>query len=790
MRKAFFKRLCSLTLALALVCSLAPAALASTDAKGHWDSEFATLADAHKVADLLNIQMMCEGMVLLKNGKPGQPVLPLDPAKDGITMLGAASYNVVSGGMGSGAGGGIDVTMQQSLRDAGFKVNPLMERTYADLPQSMYMGAVSAGVRAYKWSVVQEDPACVKSAEYSLKNYRNVIWTLSRVGCEGSDGFTSNVPNNADPSKHFLQLSDNEEKMLAYLTELKEAGKIDSVTVMIGSANVMEMGPLQDSDAIDCIFWLGQPGPNGLAAVGKLLSGEANPSGKTVDIWNANHKADPTWFNFGDNTQHDSWAFNEETQKWEKLDDEAHPRFNNNAYADGKADPRTNTLEYEEDVYLGYKWYETACAEDALRQLPTYDAAYASEADPNGYYNRGNGVVYPFGYGLSYTTFAQEFVTTADELAAAINEQAALAQDDADLAAHELLGVSVVRIDGQTVLAVPQSAVHQRRPLDVQLGLLLQRLGVKAQGLKRLVRLDEQQRGGALVALAALDAHDAVLDHVDATKAVAASNLICLDDGIKQRHLLTVDGRGDALLKTNDDGLGLVGAVLPVLGHRPDVCGRRVPGVLQHAALDGTAPQVVVDGVGLLLGGGHGHAVGLRPLHLLVTRLEIPLAHRGDELERGIEGLDGGLEAHLVVALAGAAVGDVLRAVLVGEVDEPLRDQRAGQGGEQRVDALVLAVGPDCLREDLLGVLLAHVDCLGDDGAHVVGLLLDGAEVALVLADVAADGDDVHVLLNLEPLDDDGRVQTAGVREDDLFLLCHDVLFLSICCTHADDNRV
>ena len=432
MRKAFFKRLCSLTLALALVCSLAPAALASTDAKGHWDSEFATLADAHEVADLLNIQMMCEGMVLLKNGKPGQPVLPLDPAKDGITMLGAASYNVVSGGMGSGAGGGIDVTMQQSLRDAGFKVNPLMERTYADLPQSMYMGAVSAGVRAYKWSVVQEDPACVKSAEYSLKNYRNVIWTLSRVGCEGSDGFTSNVPNNADPSKHFLQLSDNEEKMLAYLTELKEAGKIDSVTVMIGSANVMEMGPLQDSDAIDCIFWLGQPGPNGLAAVGKLLSGEANPSGKTVDIWNANHKADPTWFNFGDNTQHDSWAFNEEAQKWEKLNDEDHPLFNNNAYADGKADTRTNTLEYEEDVYLGYKWYETACVEDALRQLPTYDAAYASEADPNGYYNRGNGVVYPFGYGLSYTTFAQEFVTTADELAAAINEQAANGQADVD----------------------------------------------------------------------------------------------------------------------------------------------------------------------------------------------------------------------------------------------------------------------------------------------------------------------------------------------------------------------
>ena len=165
--------------------------------------------------------------------------------------------------------------------------------------------------------------------------------------------------------------------------------------------------------------------------------------------------------------------------------------------------------------------------------------------------------------------------------------------------------------------------------------------------------------------------------------------------------------------------------------------------------------------------------MGLGPLHLGVTRGEVPLAHRRDNLEGRVKRTDGGLEAHLVVALASAAVGDVLGAILVRDVHEVLGDDGARKRGEQRVDALVLAVCPDGLGDDCLGVLLAHVDGLGGDGAHVEGLLLDPREVLLVLAYVAADGDDVHVLLDLQPLHDDGRVQTTGIREDDLFLLSH-----------------
>ena len=363
--------------------------------------------------------------------------------------------------------------------------------------------------------------------------------------------------------------------------------------------------------------------------------------------------------------------------------------------------------------------------------------------------------------GVALVIGGQVVVVEAVVGAQAVDEQAALAELDADLSGDELLRVRVVGVDRVAVLREPEAAVDGGRPLDVELGLLLERLGVETERLERLVRLDEEKRGRALVALAALDAHDAVLDHVDATEAVAAGDLVRLDDEVEQVHLLAVERRRDAALETDDDSLGLGGAVLGVGGHRPDVRGGRVPGVLEDAALDGATPEVVIDGVGLLVGGGHGHAVLLRPLHLGVARGEVPHADGRDELDRGVEGANRGLEAHLVVALARAAVRDVLRAVLVRDVHEVLGDDGAREGREQRVDALVLAVGPDGLRHDLLGVLGTHVDGLGGDGAHVECLLLDPLEVLLVLTDVSADGNHVHVLLDLQPLDDDGRVETA-----------------------------
>ena len=282
---------------------------------------------------------------------------------------------------------------------------------------------------------------------------------------------------------------------------------------------------------------------------------------------------------------------------------------------------------------------------------------------------------------------------------------------------------------------------------------------------------DERQGAGNLIALAALEAHQTILDQVQATKAVVAGDLVEGDDDLGELHLLTVDGDGLAGLKLN---LGIrrgVGRVLGVLGHNPSVVERLVPGILQVTALNGTTPQVVVDGVGVVVGTlGNRHVVGVGIGDLVGTALQVPLANRGDNLELGVEGLDGSLEADLVVTLAGAAVGDVGRAKLVGDLNKLLGKQRARQGGKQRILVLVHGVCGDGLGQELIGELVAQVEHLTIQNAQVKRLLLLGIQASLLLAHVAADANDIEILLVLEPLDTYRCIKTTGICENDFFL--------------------
>ena len=282
---------------------------------------------------------------------------------------------------------------------------------------------------------------------------------------------------------------------------------------------------------------------------------------------------------------------------------------------------------------------------------------------------------------------------------------------------------------------------------------------------------DERQGAGNLVALAALEAHQTILDQIQTAKAVVAGDLVERDDDLGELHLLAVDGDGLAGLKL-DLGVGRgIGRVLGVLGHNPGVVKRLVPGILQVTALDGAPPQVVIDGIGVVVGTlGNRHVVGVGVGDLVRTALQIPLTNRGDNLELGVEGLDGGLKTNLVVALASAAVGDIGGAELVGDLDELLGKQRAGQGGEQRVLVLVHGVGGDGLGQELIGELIAQVEHLAVQNAQVEGLLLLGIQAGLLLAHVAADANDIEILLILQPLDTYGCIKTTGICENDFFL--------------------
>ena len=347
----------------------------------------------------------------------------------------------------------------------------------------------------------------------------------------------------------------------------------------------------------------------------------------------------------------------------------------------------------------------------------------------------------------------------------------ALKELQTDGTGHELLGIGHKGVERVLERAVPLAVIHGGGPILLELNLGLEQVALNADVLKRLVGGDKRQGAGNLIALTALEAHQTILNKVETAKAVVARNLVEGDDDLGEFHLLAVDGDGLAGLKLN---LGIrrgIGRVLGILGHNPGVVERLVPGILQVAALNGTTPQVVVDGIGVVVGTlGNRHVVGVSIGDLVGTALQIPLANWGDNLKLGVEGLDGSLEADLVVTLAGAAVGDVGRAKLVSDLDKLLGEQRARQGGKQRVLVLVHGVCSDGLGQELIRELVAQVEHLAIKNAQVERLLFLGIQAGLLLAHVAADANDIEILLVLEPLDTYGCIKTTGICENDFFL--------------------
>ena len=150
------------------------------------------------------------------------------------------------------------------------------------------------------------------------------------------------------------------------------------------------------------------------------------------------------------------------------------------------------------------------------------------------------------------------------------------------------------------------------------------------------------------------------------------------------------------------------------------------------------------------------------------ARGETPVAPGGDHLDVGLERVGREFEPHLVVALAGRAMGDGVGADLAGDFDQALGDQRPGDRGAEQILPLVLGVGAEHREHVVAHEFLAHVldeDVLGLDPEHF-GFLARGLEL-LALAEVGGEGDDLRAVGRLQPLEDDGGVEPAGIGEDD-----------------------
>lgn len=385
-----------------------------TSAEGKYYADFNSFEEEQEYAAELNAQILAESTILLKNKNNA---LPLSSKQKNISLFGYRSYNIFTGGIGSGEVKGESKTLTQSLTSAGFKVNPRLAYLYSYQYDKRTISTHEAAVNFDQ--TVEVNPDFVSTAKSSFNLYGDAaIFTIGRNGGEADDVMMANVPTHTDKTDHYLQLDDNEKKLLAMIKEWKSAGYFKTVIILINSGNTVQIPELEDDDNIDAILWMGFPGNDGIMGLGKILNGEISPSGRTVDVWAANFKTDPTWFNMGGSEPFITSS-----------DDPAKFRYNDVFKSNGEKDGKTDNLQYEEGIYVGYRWYETAAVTTAAGEMvssaspSTTDSVLKSEAvhyeaskdtytGNDIYYNRSTGVVYPFGYGLSYTSFSQKIVDT------------------------------------------------------------------------------------------------------------------------------------------------------------------------------------------------------------------------------------------------------------------------------------------------------------------------------------------------------------------------------------------
>ncbi len=404
-----------------------------------------------KYGEKLNGRMADEGFVLLKN----DGFLPMAKGLK-LSVVGKSSTNLSRGGAGSGSGsisrGVTGIDLQQSLVDAGFVINDALTEFYNDKALSGD-GRKNGNTnwRGISQVEIGETPMNSYSSELidSLDDYNDaIIQVITREGSEGCDvKMVDARDNNTDyplTSKHALELTDNEQ---ALFDEAKK--HTDHIIIVINSSNIFECDNFMKDPKVSGVLWIGNPGDVGPGAVGRILCGDVNPSGRTVDTWARDFTKDPTYQNFSDNQQHNPAINPTELQGYAPIDTmlnpdgtpmrsygtyKAYTDYNNIPYGadyelthipqqfsiDNKIMPGgvngvkpAAYISYEEGVYLDYRYYETVYA----------DMLSTSKKEADAWYNGEEGVVYPFGYGLSYTTFDQEIVWTNKKKGSTLTEK-------------------------------------------------------------------------------------------------------------------------------------------------------------------------------------------------------------------------------------------------------------------------------------------------------------------------------------------------------------------------------
>lgn len=369
----------------------------------YFQSEFSSVKDVIDAKEELAVEISREGTVLFKN----DGTLPLAKS-DAVTIWGLNSISPTFGGLiGSTVGVNYDkgqrtVTLIDAMKERGFAVNDTMLELYnSEAAQSYYRKAAFFGQEVPGHSLVPVFwPMYAPSEEYivgelpaseyteaalsSAKDTTAVVF-ISRDSSEASDYSLAMQATNGDHFERVLALSDYEKDMIALAKE-NSNGK---VIVVLNSDMTMEIDELKHDDGISAIVWAGLPGAYGFYGVADVISGDANPSGHIADTYAVSSISAPAMQNFGVYT------------------------FTNASITDAgvlTGDDRGDWYIVEtEGIYVGYKYYETRY-EDAVLGRSNADSASGVFAS-DGAWDYASEMSYPFGYGMSYTTFDQELLS-------------------------------------------------------------------------------------------------------------------------------------------------------------------------------------------------------------------------------------------------------------------------------------------------------------------------------------------------------------------------------------------
>ncbi len=325
-----------------------------------------------------------EGIVLLENNNN---LLPM-ASGDKLNVFGWASINPILGGAGSGALNDAyeTVGILKSLNDAGIQTNTALSDFYTAYKPDRPV----VGMWDQDWTLPEPNISAYSDDLISgAKDFSGTAMiVISRSGGEGADlpndmaavvsgdykdGTTYtmatyndalNAGNDWDEGDHYLQLSNREEELVDLV-----CANFEHVILVYNGANAFELGFIEDYPQIESVLWTGGQGHIGMTALGEIVAGAVNPSGRMIDTYVYDLKATPWWNNFGDFNYINMDEFKSTTSF-------------------GGGDVIPSFVNYVEGIYVGYRFYETA----AFEGLINYDEV----------------VQYPFGYGLSYTTFEQE----------------------------------------------------------------------------------------------------------------------------------------------------------------------------------------------------------------------------------------------------------------------------------------------------------------------------------------------------------------------------------------------